>query len=294
MIDLPLPILLALGTALAFATSSVLVRFGVERSTPMAALAVTVTVNVVVLWTISLARYDVTVDLWAWRYFILAGVFAPVIGRLCNYVGLERVGVNLTLPISNSNPLVAVILAMLFLGESLSVRGQFGAVATIVGGILLASATRGEDREMAIRYRDLLFPVAGAVIYGTVQLFRKAGTDLVPAPAVGAAVNLTTSLVVVILILTVAPSQRAQLAIPRSDLLYFGLAGLASSLGLVSLYAALRSGDVVIVTPILNATPLFALVLTYAFLREREPFSTRVLAGTVFVVTGVALLALAT
>ncbi|ELZ05054.1 hypothetical protein C482_02831 [Natrialba chahannaoensis JCM 10990] len=292
MIDLPLPILFALGTAFAFATSSVLVRFGVERSTPMAALAVTVTVNVVVLWTISLARYDVTVDLWAWRYFILAGIFAPVLGRLCNYVGLERVGVNLTLPISNSNPLVVVILAIVFLGESLSVRGQFGAVATIVGGILLASATRGEDREMAIRYRDLLFPVAGAVIYGTVQLFRKAGTDLVPAPAVGAAVNLTTSLIVVMLILAAVPSQRAQLAIPRNDLLYFSLSGIASSLGLVSLYAALHSGNVVMVTPILNATPLFALGLTYAFLREHEPFSVQVLTGTVSIVIGVVLLAL--
>lgn len=293
MIEIPIQILLALGTAFAFATSSVFVRFGVERSEPVAALFVTVTVNVVVLWAVSLALYDVTFDPWAWRYFILAGVFAPVLGRLCNYIGLERVGVNLTLPISNANPLVSVVLAVLLLGETLPLRGQAGAVAAIAGGILLASANRGTGTGVDLRYRDLLFPLAGAVIYGSVQLLRKAGMDLVPSPSVGAAVNLTTSWLVVTGFLAAVPSQRYRLSIPYDDLRYFALAGLASSIGLICLYAALLSGTVVIVAPILNASPLFALVLTYAFLRDTEPFSPQVLAGTALVVVGVGLLATA-
>jgi DME family drug/metabolite transporter len=293
MSGVSLQILLALGTAFAFATSSVLVRFGVEQSEPIAALFVTVTVNVIVLWVVSLLLYDVTFDLWAWRYFIIAGVFAPVLGRLCNYIGLQRVGVNLTLPISNANPLVSVALAVLLLGETVSLRGQVGALAAIVGGILLASANRGSSGDFGFRYRDLLFPVAGAFIYGSVQLLRKAGMGLVPAPPVGAAVNITTSWLVVIGLLTVVPGQRERISTSREDLQYFVLAGLASSLGLVCLYAALLSGKIVIVTPILNASPLFALILTYVFLRDRERFSLQVFAGTILVVTGVALLTLA-
>lgn len=293
MTEYPIQILFALGTAFAFATSSVLVRYGVERSTPIAALFVTVTVNVVVLWSVSLVLYDVSLDLWAWRYFILAGVFAPVLGRLCNYVGLERVGVNLTLPISNSNPLVSVVLAMVLLGESLSVRGQIGALAVIGGGILLASANHGDSTVTGVRYRDLLFPIAGAIIYGSVQLLRDAGMGLVPAPSVGAAVNLTTSWFIVLGIFVVAPSQRQHLDIPWRDVRYFALAGVASSVGLLCLYAALLSGAVVVVTPILNATPLFALVLTYAFLRDREPFSPQIITGAALIVTGVGLLAVA-
>ncbi|MDS0477331.1 DMT family transporter [Natrinema sp. 1APR25-10V2] len=290
MIDIPIQILLALGTAFAFATSSVLTRFGVERSAPIAALFVTVTVNAIVLWTVSIMLYDVTINLWAWRYFLLAGVFAPVIGRLCNYIGLKRVGVNLTLPISNSNPLVSIMLAMLLLNETLSPRGQVGALAVITGGILLASANRNDNGAVAIRYSDLLFPVAGAVIYGSVQLLRKAGMGLVPSPAVGAAVNLTASWFVIAAFLTVVPSQRDRLSIPREDLQYFVLAGIASSFGLICLYAALLSGTVVIVTPLLNTTPLFALALTYIFLRDREPFTLQVIAGTTLIVTGVGLL----
>ncbi|RQG86695.1 DMT family transporter [Natrarchaeobius halalkaliphilus] len=292
--ELPVQVLLALGTAAAFATSSVLVRFGVERSTPMAAMFATISVNVVVLWAISLALYDVTVDLWAWRYFILAGLFAPVIGRLCNYIGLERVGVNLTLPISNSNPLVSVVLAILLLGETLTRQGGVGALAAIAGGILLATAGRGDGSAVDVRYRDLLFPIAGAVIYGSVQLLRNVGMELVPEPAVGAAVNLTTSWLVAAAFFAVASNHRAALSIPFADLRYFVLAGIASSLGLICLYAALRSGTVVIVTPILNTTPLFALVFTFVFLREREPFTPQVISGTVLVVVGVGLLATST
>jgi uncharacterized membrane protein len=293
MTAVPIEVLLALGTALAFATSSVLVRFGVERSSPMSALVVTVSINVVVLWAASLALYEVTVDLWAWRYFIVAGVFAPVLGRLCNYIGLQRLGVNLTLPISNSNPLVSVLLALLLLGETLSVLGGIGALATIAGGVILASSNRGDSETVDVRYRDLLFPVAGAVIYGSVQLLRKVGVDLVPAPSVGAAVNLTTSWIIAVIFVTFSSNRRDVLSIPRDDIRYFVLAGVASSLGLICLYAALLSGTVVIVTPILNATPLFALLLTFLFLREREPFTPRVIVGTALLVAGIGLLATA-
>ncbi|SFS92974.1 DMT family transporter [Halostagnicola kamekurae] len=292
--EFPVQILFALATAAAFATSSVLVRFGVDRSKPIAAMFATVSVNVVVLWTISLAFYDVTVDLWAWRYFVLAGVFAPVLGRLCNYIGIQRVGVNLTLPISNSNPLVSIVLAVFLLGETMTRASGIGALATIAGGILLATSGRNDDSVGPVRYRNLLFPIGGAVIYGSVQLLRDVGMELVSAPAVGAAVTLTTSWLIACAFFAVSGNHRKALSIPRDDLRYFALAGLASSLGLVSLYAALGSGTVVIVTPILNATPLFGLALTYSFLREREPFTPQLALGTILVVAGVGLLAIST
>jgi drug/metabolite transporter (DMT)-like permease len=56
------------------------------------------------------------------------------------------------------------------------------------------------------------------------------------------------------------------------------------------LYAALGIGDVVIVTPVLNTSPLFALGLTFLFAREGELFDWRVVAGTVAIVAGVAIL----
>ena len=286
-----LPILFALGTAVAFAASTVLVRVGVRGSSPFTALVVTMGVNVIILWTLSLIRYDVVVDLWAWRWFVLAGVFAPALGRLANYVGIQRIGVNLVSPISNTNPMISVVLAVVFLGERLPPSGYAGVLLAVGGAVVLATV-RGTET-VRIRRRDLLFPIAGALTYGTVQILRKLGTGLIAEPVVGAAVNLTTSFVLVVFGLAVAGRLRS-LTAPRRDFLAFGAAGVISSLGLASLYTALGLGQVAVVTPVLNASPLFVLLFTGLFVREGELFTPRVLVGTVGVVSGVALLTLST
>ncbi|WP_135536028.1 MULTISPECIES: DMT family transporter [Halostella] len=286
-----LPIFLALLTAFAFAVSTVLVRVGVKNSSPLVALVVTMAVNVVVLWILSAIQYEVIVDLWAWRWFILAGVFAPALGRLANYVGIQRVGVNLVSPISNMNPLVSVVLAIVLLGERLSFAGYSGVLLAVVGGVLLATV-KG-DSDFQIRRIDLLYPVFGAVTYGTVQIFRKLGTGLVAAPTIGAAVNLTTSFVIVVVGLALTGRLRT-LTAPRQELVTFGAAGVVSSIGLASLYAAISLGKVTIVTPIFNASPLFVLLLTGLFVRSDEVFSKRVFVGTATVVAGVVLLATST
>lgn len=283
------PVLFALGTAVAFAASTVLVRVGVRGSSPLTALVVTMGVNVIVLWMLSVVRYDIVVDLWAWRWFILAGVFAPALGRLANYVGIQRIGVNLASPISNTNPLVSVILAVALLGERLPLGGYAGVLLAVGGAVVLATV-RGTE-SVRIQRRDLLFPVVGALTYGSVQILRKLGTDLVSEPIIGAAVNLTTSFVLVVLGLTVA-GRLHSLTAPRRDLLVFVAAGVVSSLGLASLYTALGLGQVAVVTPILNASPLFVLLFTGLFVHEDELFTPHVLIGTVGVVSGVALLTL--
>ena len=284
-----LPVLFALGTAVAFAASTVLVRVGVRSSSPLTALVVTMGINVMVLWMMSVVRYDVVVDFWAWRWFILAGVFAPALGRLANYVGIQRIGVNLASPISNTNPLVSVVLAVALLGEHLPLGGYAGVLLAVGGAVVLATVSGTES--VRIQRRDLLFPVVGALTYGSVQILRKLGTNLVSQPIIGAAVNLTTSFVLVVLGLTVA-GRLHSLTAPRRDLLVFVAAGVVSSLGLASLYTALGLGQVAVVTPILNASPLFVLLFTGLFVHKDELFTPHILIGTVGVVSGVTLLTL--
>lgn len=287
MLSHSLPILLALGTAISFSVSALLVRVGVKQSRPIVALFVTLTVNVVVLWAVALWKYDPGVSLWEWRYFVVAGVFAPGLGRLCNYVGIQRVGVNLSVPISNANPLVSVAVAVALLGEPISLPSSVGGLLTIAGGVLLSSVRPGEAK--SFDNRQLVFPAIAAVLYGVVHVLRDIGLRLVPAPAIGAAVNMTTSWFLVGTYLAVTGRHRS-LSIGTCEIAYFVPAGIASSVGLACLYSALQAGDVVVVTPVLNTGPLFALGLTYVFLRDSELFGQRVTVGTVCIILGVSLL----
>lgn len=283
------PVLLALGTAMAFAVSLVLVRIGVQESSPLVALVVTLTVNVALLWGYSLARYDFPVDLWAWRYFILAGLFAPVLARLCNYMGIQHIGVNLSTPITTANPIVSVTLAVVFLGEVLSPLGVPGVVAVVLGGSLLATVGSSSTADVDVRY--FAFPLLAMVLFGTAQVIRKVALEFVAFPTVGAAVSMTVSWGIALGYVAV---RGGQLSVDRRSLRFFVPAGIVSSVGVALLYTALDLGRVVIVTPMLNTSPLFALGLSYLFARGAELFNWRVLVGTVSIVVGVALLVVVT
>lgn len=280
-----LAVFLALGTAVAFAVSVVLIRLGVRESTPLVALVVTLTVNVAVLWTYNLVRYDVVVDLWAWRYFILAGIFAPVLARLCNYIGIQRIGVNLSVPISNANPMVSVVLAVFVLGETLSPLGFPAVLAVVLGGSLLATVGRSSTADVALRY--FVFPVMAMVLFGAAHVIRKVALGFVDLPTVGAAVSMTVSWLIAI---AYVAARWREFTIEAASLRLFVSAGVASSIGVALLYTALNIGRVVIVAPTLNASPLFSLALSYLLVRKGELFNWRVVIGTVSIVLGVSVL----
>lgn len=281
------PVGLAIVAALFFSVSTLLVRARVREASPLIALALSLSVNVVVLWAISLVWYDVTVDLWQWRYFIVAGTLAPVLGRFFNYSGIDALGVNISTPITYANPLVSVTLALAFLGERITALGLLGGLLVIAGGVLLGTV-RG-DGQVSFKRRYLVLPVLAAVFYGSSHIFRKLGIDLVNEPVLAAAVTTTTSWSLLVVYL-LARSSRQELAVSRQAAGFFGLAGLATSVAIPTLYLALRLGQVVVVTPIMNASPLFVLALSYVFFRGEELFTPRVIAGTVGVVAGVILL----
>lgn len=281
------PVGLAIVAALFFSVSTLLVRARVREASPLIALALSLSVNVVVLWAISLVWYDVTVDLWQWRYFIVAGTLAPVLGRFFNYSGIDALGVNISTPITYANPLVSVTLALAFLGERITALGLLGGLLVIAGGVLLGTV-RG-DGQVSFKRRYLVLPVLAAVFYGSSHIFRKLGIDLVNEPVLAAAVTTTTSWSLLVVYL-LARSSRQELAVSRQAAGFFGLAGLATSVAIPTLYLALRLGQVVVVTPIMNASPLFVLALSYVFFRGEELFTPRVVAGTVGVVAGVILL----
>jgi drug/metabolite transporter (DMT)-like permease len=72
---------------------------------------------------------------------------------------------------------------------------------------------------------------------------------------------------------------------------FFFLAGLASGSGALLSFFSLSMAPVVIVSPIQNTYPLFALLFAWMFLRRMEKISFRLLLGALFVVGGVALIA---
>ena len=278
---------IALCAAFLYASSSSLVRAGIRNTTTTVALSITLTVNVLVLWALSFSLYDVTFDIWQWRYFIMAGLFAPALGRFFNYRAIAKLGLNISAPIIHTNPLVSVFLAMVFLGERLPFWGLVGGFLVISGGIIVGLAKGNNGTAFEKRY--LVLPILAAFFYGSSFVFRKLGIDLVASPIIAAAVTATASWILLVLYLVITQHYR-DIHLDRRGIILFSLAGLASSIAIPLLYLAFLMGNVVIVAPLNNTVPLFILLLSYVFFREEELFSSRVISGTAFIVVGVVLL----
>ena len=276
---------LAVVAAFFYASSTILVRAGIRGSNSVVAMFVSLTVNLVCLWLVVFAFTDFRFDLWRWRYFIVAGLFAPGLGRVFNYEGMDRLGVNVSAPIVYTNPLVSVTAAIVFLGERLSVVGLIGGLLVIGGGGLVGS-TKGEG-SVSFKWRYLLFPAAAAVLYGGSHVVRKLGIDLVASPLIASAVTITTSW---FLAAGYVLWSETTIDLDRRQLAFFSLAGVATSVALPVLYVALQVGLVVLVTPVMNLSPLFVLAMSFVFFRESELFSPRIVVGTLTVVVGITLL----
>ena len=75
----------------------------------------------------------------AFLWFALSGLFNFALGRFFNTVSIQLAGVARATPLFSTAPLFATILAILFLGESVTPWLLLGTV-TIVGGIVLITS----------------------------------------------------------------------------------------------------------------------------------------------------------
>jgi uncharacterized membrane protein len=282
---------LALTSALMFAFTFTLVRVGVKSASSETALWVTLTINVVFLWAWSLIVYGWQFgDWWQWRYFILAGIFAPLLGRLFQFLGMAKLGSNITTPLTLTHPVVSLILAMTFLGETLSLLGLVGATLVIAGSLTVGS--QGGQQETAslskVPKTYLILPIIASLSYGISMVFRKIGIDI-GTDAVTAAAVTTTSSWFFASLYSLFSGGIHNIRCTRKEFGFFVIAGIFSSFGPVLIFFALQYADLVVVAPLASTTPLFVLIMSYIFIRADEIFTPKVVMGTLATVLGVML-----
>ena len=114
-------------------------------------------------------------DLRGFLYFALAGIVGTTGGRLFRFMAIERVGASVSSALINLYPFVAAGLAILLLGEAVTMSILAG-TAVIVGGTILLSAS---GSILGFRTSELIFPFVSATIVfkvGSPQCFSAAAT----------------------------------------------------------------------------------------------------------------------
>jgi len=272
---------LALISAFLSAAATILIRHGLQRYGPFTGVWINVMVGALGLWIAVL----VTGGLGhpsprALALFGLAGLIGTVAGRMLRFFAIEAVGASISAGFMNLTPLVSSGLAILLLGERVTLPILAGTLVIVVGTTLLSTG----GRSLGVRPALLWLPALSATCFGVVAVLRKVGLSGA-APIPGAAVNVSTALIAFTAFLLATGQARAMRCSGRS-LLYFIAAGLAENLSVLLVIFALSLGAVSVVAPLTNVAPIFVLLLSALFLRGIEMLNARVVGGTLLIVVG--------
>lgn len=277
--------LLALTGALGFGVAAVFLRRGLQSASPLAAAVVSVTVTAVFIWVLVLATIPLE-RLWTWRVapFLLAGFVAPGLARLGLFTGVARIGVARSSSLAAATPLFAILLAVPFLGERPTSLLLLGAACVVTGGVLLAHRA---PEDTSWRRRDMIFPLLAALGFAVRDNLSRWGLRDYAEPLAAAAAATVTSVAVMWL---VALLRRQDMRLEPRGLGYVVASGLAEGTAYLTMWTALAQGEVSVVSPLVNAHPIFAVTLAALFLRDVETVTWRIALAAALVVAGVALI----
>ena len=136
-------ILFALVASLGWGSSSIFSRVSLQHLRPSTGALVSLiagTVVVVILAVIFHGKAMLTVPLVMLGWIVLAGTLQFPLGRLLNFAGVQMAGVNRAAPLFGISPLVAILLAIGFGGETLTVPLLIGILSVTAGIALIVSS----------------------------------------------------------------------------------------------------------------------------------------------------------
>ena len=281
----------ALVNAFLFALHNMFTKKALRYSNPATGVISSLLINIVLLWGVSILFVPLSsLTSASILIFVLVGFFQPGLTRLLTYKGIDALGVAITDPIRATTPLFSAAMAILFLGEKITLP-IIAATFMIIAGIALLSWRQG-SMKLAGSAVFLWYPIIASALAGATQVVRKFGLAAVPHPFLAAAVTATSSFVVSVLTMWYVEKTQETWKMNRQCFGWFLAAGVTVSFSMACIYYALDRGKVSVVIPISSTGPLFSLILTAIFLRDVERVTLRIIISAAMIVSGVLLITL--
>ena len=269
-----------------FGAGFVLTQFGLRWMQPWLGVAISIPTSTLLFWC--LAPFFVTPstgDLKAIVLFACVGLFFPGTAALLNFESNRLMGPNIAGALSSMTPVLAVLLAIVVLGERVRAAQLLGLAAIVTGvGLMYRVHVNLSARSFWL----LAIPLASAAIRGVVQPIVKFAYAWWPNPIAAVVVSYTVSSAVLMILALL----RTGGSIPEIDhrgARWFSAVGLCNGLSVLAMYAALQYAPVATVSPLIAGYPLVTLLLSRVFLKK-EQVGFQLIGGVTAAVGGVVLL----
>ncbi|MDA1173734.1 MAG: DMT family transporter [Chloroflexi bacterium] len=302
-----LGVVFALLGAFSFSLNSVTMRRGISRGAASQGLYVTVFLGAglfVVASVVSGQVFDLgSVTANDFVSMAASGVVHILGGRYCNYRAMGAIGANRAQPIVGMATLASVMIAVVFLGETLNALQGVGIALVMVGPALVMPGRRSAPQAVPAggsgtvvkafqpkMVEGYSFGVLAALFWGAGPVLMRAGVESNGLGILGGTVSYLAATLVLSLTLLIPGQASGALSLDKSARKLFFVAGLGSGFANGFRFSALALAPVSVVIPLMRATVLFTLVLNFAFNRHLESFEPKVLIGIFISMIGAILL----
>lgn len=230
----------------------------------------------------------VTLPVDALAAIIISGLLGQAIGDGMFINSLKLIGASRALPITGINPILTMALAMVFLGERVTLIGASGTFL-VVGGIYMLAFPYGKPKQQGNKTEGadrlgILMALGAAAAYAGSAIVLKAGianVDLIVANLV----RMSAATIFLLVLETFHSRGRITAGLTRKSVAMLGLAGALNGVtGLMYLTALIYAGAAKAAV-LVSTSPLFALPLSIILLRERV--NRRILIGTALSIVGI-------
>lgn len=263
-------VIFAFGSAFFAGITAILAKCGIKKTDSDIAAAVRTAVVLVfswlMVWVVGSAPDITGIGIKTWAFLVLSGV-ATGASWLCYFKALQFGDVNKVVPIDKSSTVLTVLLAAAFLGEGLTVLSAAAVVFIGAGTFLMIEKQNSAPRKTEKR-GWLIYALLSAVFAALTSVLGKIGISGVESN-LGTAIRTVVVLLMAWLIVFIKGKQNEVRQIPKNELGFICLSGVATGASWLCYYKALQGGPASAVVPIDKLSILVSIGFSALVFKER-------------------------
>jgi len=284
------PILLALTSATLFAISIQVLHQGLRYTDSETGSLQQIFATTTCYWLLA----PWLMESWYWLtptalLFAAVGLFKPSVSANASMLGVHYLGPTPTSTLAASSPLFAAAFGVMFLDERLTLPIIIGTFAIMAGSVTLAQNRSGQTQRTWPLWA-LGLPLLAALVRASGDGVTKFAMLDLPSPYFAGLVSFSVSLIVAMSFYGVRHRTFPRIGIRYGTGWYF-LAGTINAISVFCLNKALQLGDLIVVVPIVSASPIITLLISVIFIR-REKINRYSFLAVFLVVPGVVIISL--
>ena len=213
-------------------------------------------------------------------FLVLSGLSTGA-SWLCYFRALSKGDINKVVPIDKSSTILTIILAVIFLGEKVTVYKTLGVVFIAIGTLLMIEKKDTEKKSEGEGW--LIYALLSAFFASLTTILGKIGIEGVESN-LGTAIR-TAVVIVMSFIMVAFTGKTGEIKkIDKKELGFILLSGLSTGASWLCYYKALQDGEAGIVVPIDKLSILVTIAFSYIVFKER--LSKKAMLGLVMIVFG--------